>query len=95
MWLSKVAVAGLEELDYQGCSGRYRSHALAMTLPRKVELRVHQEIVERWLSSPGIPTDVRDILLDWLEEVKKQIDTAAATNQILRKAELSEKGPCQ
>jgi cell division FtsZ-interacting protein ZapD len=44
-----------------------------MTLPRSVELQWQREIIERWLSTPGVPADAREILFEELQEVNEEI----------------------
>jgi hypothetical protein len=43
-----------------------------MTLPRSVELKWQQEIIELWLNTPGIPTDARTSLTEMLRNVKEE-----------------------
>ena len=44
-----------------------------MTLPRSVELRWQQEIIELWLNTQGIPVDSRTELLKMLSVLKEEI----------------------
>jgi hypothetical protein len=46
-----------------------------MTLPRSVELQWQREIIELWLSTPGIPADARTSLIDLLGTVREEIET--------------------
>jgi hypothetical protein len=45
-----------------------------MTLPRSVELRWQQEIIELWLNTRGIPGDSRTELLMMLGVLKEEMD---------------------
>jgi len=49
-----------------------------MTLPRPLELRCHLEVVERRLSLTGIPADVREVLLERLRDLEKEISALAS-----------------
>ena len=46
-----------------------------MTLPRSVELKWHCEVIERWLNTPGIPSEAREGLLAMQQEVKEEMET--------------------
>jgi hypothetical protein len=46
-----------------------------MTLPKSIELKCHFEVIERWLNTPGIPSDAREGLLDMQREVKEEMKT--------------------
>ena len=46
-----------------------------MTLPRSVELKWHCEVIERWLDTPGIPSEAREGLLAMHREVKEEMET--------------------
>lgn len=46
-----------------------------MTLPRSVELKWHCEVIERWLDTPGIPSEAREGLLAMQREVKEEMET--------------------
>jgi hypothetical protein len=43
-----------------------------MALPRSAELQWQQEIIELWLSTPGIPDDARIGLNEMLSSVKQE-----------------------
>ena len=43
-----------------------------MTLPRSMNLQWQQEIIEKWLNTPGIPRDARVGLLEMLRVVKEE-----------------------
>ena len=45
-----------------------------MTLPKNIELQWQRETLERWLNSPGVPADAYEVLLQQLQEVKKEIE---------------------
>lgn len=45
-----------------------------MTLPRSADLRWQQEVIERWLNTPGIPTDAREALVEMLRVVKEETE---------------------
>ncbi len=49
-----------------------------MTLPRRAELRWQQEVIERWLITPGIPVDAREGLLELLKLVNQEVETLEA-----------------
>lgn len=44
-----------------------------MTLPRCIELRWQQEIIELWLSMSNIPNDSRPGLLEMLNDVREEV----------------------
>jgi hypothetical protein len=46
-----------------------------MTLPKSIELKWHCEVIERWLNTPGIPSEAREGLLDMQREVKEEMNT--------------------
>jgi hypothetical protein len=46
-----------------------------MTLPRSIELMWHCEVIERWLNTPGIPSDAREQLILMQRDVKEEIET--------------------
>jgi hypothetical protein len=46
-----------------------------MTLPKSIELNWHCEVIERWLNTPGIPSDAREGLLVMQREVKEEMET--------------------
>ena len=52
-----------------------------MRLPRCMELHSQEEIVERWLSTPAVPVDVREILVEWLKDLKEEINHLSRTNE--------------
>jgi len=60
-----------------------------MTLPKRAELHVRQEMVEAWLYIPGIPADVREILLAWLGDLKQELAALAGSERV--RPEYSEK----
>jgi hypothetical protein len=45
-----------------------------MRLPRRMELHSQEEIVERWLSTSAVSVDVREILVEWLKDLKEEIN---------------------
>jgi hypothetical protein len=45
-----------------------------MTLPKSIELKWHSEVIERWLNTPGIPSDAREGLLVMQREVKEEME---------------------
>ena len=45
-----------------------------MRLPRRIELHCQEEVVERWLATPGVPVAVREILVVWLKDVIQEIN---------------------
>jgi hypothetical protein len=46
-----------------------------MTLPKRIELNCHCEVIERWLNTPGIPSEAREGLLAMQREVKEEMET--------------------
>jgi len=46
-----------------------------------MELHSQEEIVERWLSTPGVPFDVREILIEWLKDLKEEINHLSTVNE--------------
>jgi hypothetical protein len=52
-----------------------------MTLPRRMELHCQEEVVEPWLSTSGVPVDVREILVEWLKDVKEEINHLSTVNE--------------
>jgi hypothetical protein len=46
-----------------------------MTLPKSIELKWHCEVIERWLNTPGIPSEAREGLLDMQREVDEEMKT--------------------
>ena len=52
-----------------------------MRLPRRMELHSQEEIVERWLSTPSVPFDVREILIEWLKGLKEEINHLSTINE--------------
>ena len=42
-------------------------------LPRSVMLQWQEEMISRWLNTPGIPDDARNGLLEILNNVKKEM----------------------
>jgi len=44
-----------------------------MTLPRSVELRWQEEVIERWLNTPGIPEDICRELRAMLWDVRREM----------------------
>jgi hypothetical protein len=49
-----------------------------MRLEKHLELHCQEEVVKRWLSTPGIPVDVSDILVEWLKELEEEINHLSA-----------------
>jgi len=47
-----------------------------MPLPRSVELQCQEEMIARWLSTPGVPDDVRSELLEMLSNVHIEQSTS-------------------
>jgi hypothetical protein len=45
-----------------------------MTLPKRIELKWQYEVIERWLNTPGIPSDSREGLLAMQREVKEEME---------------------
>jgi hypothetical protein len=45
-----------------------------MTMPKSIELNWHCEIIERWLNTPGIPSEAREGLLAMQTEVKEKME---------------------
>jgi hypothetical protein len=45
-----------------------------MTLPKRIELKWQYEVIERWLNTPGIPSDTREGLLAMQREVKEEME---------------------
>jgi hypothetical protein len=45
-----------------------------MTLPRSMNLQWQQEVIEKWLNTPGIPPDARAKLLEMLRVVKEEME---------------------
>jgi hypothetical protein len=60
-------------------ASRQETHRLKevtiMTLPKSIELKWHCEVIERWLNTPGIPSDAREGLLVMQREVKEEMET--------------------
>jgi hypothetical protein len=48
-----------------------------MTLPRSVELRWQEDVIERWLHTPGVPADAHANLLEMLRELKDEMNNLA------------------
>jgi hypothetical protein len=46
-----------------------------MTLPKSIELKWHCEVIERWLNTPGIPSEAREGLLDMQRQVNEEMKT--------------------
>jgi hypothetical protein len=46
-----------------------------MTMPKSVELTWHCEVIERWLNTPGIPSEAREELLVMHRDVKQEMET--------------------
>ena len=46
-----------------------------MTLPKKIELRWQNEVIESWLNRPGIPSEAREELLAMQRALKKEMET--------------------
>ena len=49
-----------------------------MTLPRSVELRWQEEVIERWLHTSGVPPSAHAYLLEMLRNVKDEMNSLAA-----------------
>jgi len=45
-----------------------------MTLPRSVELRWQEDVIERWLHTPGVPADAHAKLLEMLSDLKDEMN---------------------
>jgi hypothetical protein len=45
-----------------------------VTPPKSIELEWRSEVIERWLNTPGIPSDAREGLLAMQSEVKEEIE---------------------
>jgi hypothetical protein len=45
-----------------------------MPLPKSIELKWHCEVIERWLNTPGIPSEAREGLLAMQREVKEEME---------------------
>lgn len=52
-----------------------------MRLPRRMELHSQEEIVERWLSTAAVSVDVREILVEWLKDLKEEINHSSTINE--------------
>jgi hypothetical protein len=48
-----------------------------MTLSRSVELRWQEDVIERWLHTPGVPADAHANLLEMLRDVKDELNSLA------------------
>ena len=48
-----------------------------MTLSRSVELRWQEDVIERWLHTPGVPADARANLLEMLRDLKDEMNSLA------------------
>lgn len=48
-----------------------------MTLPRSVELRWQQDVIERWLHTPGVSADAHANLLEMLRDLKDELNSVA------------------
>ena len=48
-----------------------------MTLPRSVELRWQEDVIERWLHTPNVPADAHAILLEMLRDLKDEMSSLA------------------
>jgi hypothetical protein len=48
-----------------------------MTLPRSVELRWQEDVIERWLHTPDVPADAHAILLEMLRDLKDEMNSLA------------------
>ena len=46
-----------------------------MTLSRSVELRWQEDVVKRWLHTPGVPADAHAILLEMLRDLNDEINS--------------------
>ena len=55
-----------------------------MTLPRSIELRWQEEMIDRWLNTPGVPDDARSGLLEMLSNVQKEMDNLPTVNDPLQ-----------
>jgi hypothetical protein len=45
-----------------------------MTLPKSIELKWQCEVINRWLNTPGIPSDAREGLLAMQSEVEEEME---------------------
>ena len=54
-----------------------------MTLPRSVKLQWQEEMIDRWLNTPGVPDDARSGLLEMLRNVQKEMDNLPTLNDPL------------
>ena len=43
-----------------------------MTLPRGVELRWQEDVIKRWLNTPGVPRDAHAQLLEMLRDLEDE-----------------------
>jgi hypothetical protein len=46
-----------------------------------MELHSQEEIVERWLSTAAVSVDVREILVEWLKDLKEEINHSSTINE--------------
>lgn len=46
-----------------------------MRLPRAADSQWKQDVIERWLNTPGIPSDAHEGLLEMLRVVKGETET--------------------
>ena len=54
-----------------------------MTLPRSLELRWQEEVIERWLNTPGIPEDICRELRAMLWDVRREMSELEHAGEIL------------